>query len=83
LGRFLADPLDVPTVVVDYLAEQLGIADASCLKAYAQREATHREHAGEIQRAEGHRDFAQVEDELAGWVDARVWNTGEGPQGAV
>jgi len=27
VGCFLADPLDAPSVVVDYLAEQLGIAD--------------------------------------------------------
>ncbi|HUR06386.1 MAG TPA: DUF4158 domain-containing protein [Nonomuraea sp.] len=38
LGRFLADPLDgMPTKVIDCLAEQLGIEDASCLKKYAQR----------------------------------------------
>ncbi|MET9251071.1 DUF4158 domain-containing protein [Nonomuraea sp. NPDC003709] len=39
----------MPTEVIDYLAEQLGIADASCLKLYAQREPTHREHARQIQ----------------------------------
>ncbi|HEY5840409.1 MAG TPA: DUF4158 domain-containing protein [Mycobacterium sp.] len=27
LGMFLADPLDVPPELVDYLAEQLGIED--------------------------------------------------------
>ena len=31
VGVFLADPRDVPTEVVDYLAEQLGVADPSCL----------------------------------------------------
>jgi hypothetical protein len=40
LGTFLADPVDVPTVVVDYVAEQLGIADASCIKAYGERPKT-------------------------------------------
>ncbi|MEV7008350.1 DUF4158 domain-containing protein [Streptosporangium sp. NPDC051022] len=46
IGRFLADPLDeVPTEVIDNLAEQLRIQDASCLKKYVQREETHREHA--------------------------------------
>ena len=32
IGRFLADPTDVPTEVVDYLAEQLDIADPSFVK---------------------------------------------------
>ncbi len=32
LGTFLVDPLDVPWVVVEFLAGQLGIADASVVK---------------------------------------------------
>jgi len=32
IGRFLADPTDVPTEVVDSLAEQLDIADPSFVK---------------------------------------------------
>jgi hypothetical protein len=40
IGTFLADPTDVPTEVVDYLAEQLDIADPSCVKAYRVREMT-------------------------------------------
>ncbi len=53
-GRFLADPLEgVPTEVINYLAGQLRIADPSCVKKYAQREPTHREHAGKIQKALG------------------------------
>jgi hypothetical protein len=81
LGRFLPDPLEgVPTAVIDYLAEQLGIADPSCVKRYAQREPTHREHAGEIQRALGLTDFAEVEAKLAAWVDTRAWVTGDGPK---
>lgn len=38
VGRFLTDPLPVPWPVVESLAGQLGIADASILKRYAQRD---------------------------------------------
>ncbi|GAA4230068.1 hypothetical protein FHR32_001721 [Streptosporangium album] len=34
-GLFLEDPLTVPRPAVDYLAEQLGIGDASSVKKYA------------------------------------------------
>jgi Domain of unknown function (DUF4158) len=81
LGRFLLeDPVDVPTEVVDYLAEQLSIADPSCTKAYTERPKTAYEHAWEIQRALRYRDFPDAEAELAAWVDARAWNTGDGPK---
>jgi TnpA family transposase len=78
LGRFLADPLEgVPTEVLDFLAGQLGIADPSCVKRYAVREQTHREHAARIRTVLGLRDFAQVEAELTAWVDTRAWVTGD------
>jgi hypothetical protein len=48
---FLADPLDVPPEVVDYLAGQLGIADASSVKSYAERQPSQWEHAAEIRQA--------------------------------
>jgi Domain of unknown function (DUF4158) len=57
VGLFLADPLDVPAVVVDYLAGQLGIADASSVKRYAERQSTQWEHAAEIRQAYGYRDL--------------------------
>jgi hypothetical protein len=34
LGTFLSDPLDLPWTVVEYLAAQLGIDDASVAKGY-------------------------------------------------
>ncbi len=80
LGRFMADPRQVPAGVAEYLAEQLGIADASCLKLYGERDGTARTHAGEIQKAEGWRDFAEVAKDLREWVDARAWTTGDGPK---
>jgi hypothetical protein len=50
------------------------------VKQYSRRDTSHREHAGEIQREYGLRDFAEVEADLSAWVDARAWTTGEGPK---
>jgi len=44
LGTFLDDPLDVPLVVLDYLAAQLDVDDASSVKRYLDREKTRFEH---------------------------------------
>ena len=49
LGTFLADPTDVPRLVVDYVARQLDIADLSVLKGYGDGE-TRWDHAAEIRR---------------------------------
>jgi TnpA family transposase len=53
LGRFMPDPRQVPVEVAEYLAEQLGIADASVLAEYSERDGTARSHAGEIQQDGG------------------------------
>lgn len=57
MGRFLEDPLDVPWPVIEYLADQLGIADASCVKRYPDRVTTAYEYAWEIRDAYGFRTF--------------------------
>jgi hypothetical protein len=80
LGLFLEDPLEVPTEVVDFVAGQLGIADPSCVKEYTEREKTRFDHAWEIRRVYGLKDFAEVEDGLREWVAARSWTTGDGPK---
>jgi hypothetical protein len=80
LGVFLDDPADIPAEVADYLAEQLGIADASVLKAYGERENTRLDHVRELRRALEYTEFAEAEAELRAWVDARAWTTGEGPK---
>ncbi|MCX5317890.1 DUF4158 domain-containing protein [Streptomyces sp. NBC_00154] len=80
LGVFLDDPTDVPAEVVDYLAQQLGITDASVLKAYGEREKTRFEHMWELRKLLEYTEFADAEAELRGWVDARAWTTGEGPK---
>ncbi|MGH3722370.1 MAG: Tn3 family transposase [Pseudonocardiaceae bacterium] len=79
LGCFLTDPLAVPTEVVDVVAAQLGIADASCVKRYTEREKTRLDHAWEIQQVSGLRDFASCEAELTAKLYAHAWNTGDGP----
>ncbi|GLY66522.1 transposase [Amycolatopsis taiwanensis] len=81
VGRFLDEPLDgVPVELVDYLAEQLEIADASCVKAYAERDKTRLEHVWEIRDADGWHEFSEVEVELGEWVEGRAWTTGDGPK---
>jgi hypothetical protein len=79
LGAFLADPTDVPTDVVDYVAAQLNVGDPSCLKHYLTRRSTRFEHAAEIMAVYGYQDFSVVVTELLRWVNDRSWTTGEGP----
>lgn len=81
VGVFLADPLDVPWPVVEYLAEQLGIGDPSCVKRYVERPKTAYEHAWEIRAAYGFRVFEveRVAAELRRFLDGREWTHPEGP----
>lgn len=80
LGTFLADPLDVPWGVVEYLAAQLGVADPSVVKRYAERVETPNAHAREIRRVYGYRDLAgPVAEELTAFVYSRAWTHGERP----
>lgn len=80
LGMFLTDPLDVPAELLDYLAEQLEIADPSCVKRYTARRETRFEHAREIQQEYGLTSFTAVEAELSAWVADQAWMTGDGPK---
>lgn len=81
VGRFLTDPLAVPWPVVESLAGQLGIADASVLKLYAQRGQTGYEHTAEISAMYGYVDFADPtrHEELKLFLSARAWTSAEGP----
>ena len=81
LGVFLEDPLAVPWPVVEYLAEQLGVADPSCVKRYTERPKTAYEHAWEIRDAYGFRVFedAQVAAEFRRFLARRAWTQAEGP----
>ncbi len=53
LGAFLPDPLDVPGVVLDYVADQLGVGDPSVVKGYLERRKTAYEHSWRSRRRTG------------------------------
>jgi len=76
LGRFLPDPTELPTAVVVYVAGQID-SDPGALKAYASRRSTQWEHAEQIARAYGYRDFSDptVQADLTGWLTARARTT--------
>ncbi len=80
LGTFLADPLDVPLVVLDYVAAQVEVADPSCVKRYTEREKTRLEHQWEIAQVGGFVSFASAQESLVQWLDRRAWTTGDGPK---
>ena len=80
LGTFLTDPLDVPALVTEHLAGQLGISDPGCVARYTERRTTSLEHREEIKAEGGLREFTEAEGEFAAWVHARAWNTGDGPK---
>ncbi|MCX4548221.1 MULTISPECIES: Tn3 family transposase [unclassified Streptomyces] len=84
VGLFLGeDPLDVPWPVVEHLAEQLGIEDASCVKRYTDRRQTVYDHAWEIREAYGYQLY---EDRAQGrkfrsFLHGRAWTAhAEGPK---
>lgn len=57
LGTFLTDPTDVPENVVEFIAAQLSINDASCLVDYRKRKQTPYGHVNEIKAHHGYSDF--------------------------
>ncbi|MFC7884762.1 Tn3 family transposase [Streptomyces sp. NPDC057376] len=81
LGLFLEDPLEVPWPVVEYLAEHLGVEDASCVKRYTERQMTAYEHAWEIRDAYGYHQFEDAEwgRRFRTFLHGRAWTHAEGP----
>jgi Domain of unknown function (DUF4158) len=80
LGRFLADPVEVPWSLVEFLAEQLDIGDASVVKSYGRRLPTQHEHAREIAERYGYQDFGDpIVGQLEEFVASRAWLTTDGP----
>lgn len=81
LGTFLARPAEVPEI-----AARRGFGGDRCrrsglLGGLREACADAQEHAGEIQREYGYRDFSDssAQAELLGWLDARAWATSERP----
>jgi Domain of unknown function (DUF4158) len=83
VGRFLEDPLDVPWAAVEFLAEQLEIGDASCVKKYVHRPQTAYEHAWEIRERYGYWSFDDpgCAEGFTRFLDGRAWTHAEGPVG--
>jgi hypothetical protein len=81
LGTFLDDPTDVPGTVVAYTARQLGIADPGCLERYGGASETHWDHAAEIKRGYGYRNFGEPPEyfRLIRWLYTRAWLSAERP----
>lgn len=72
--------MDVPAVVLEYVAKQLAVHDLSGLERYLERRPTRFDHAAEIKAACGLREFAEILRDLELWLDARAWMTGDGPR---
>jgi hypothetical protein len=69
--------MDVPLVVLDYVAAQVDVRDPSCVKRYTEREKTRLEHQWEIARVDGFVSFASAQQSLVQWLDRRAWATGQ------
>jgi hypothetical protein len=80
LGRFLEDPLDVPIVILDYVAAQVGVADPSCVKRYLERKPTRFDHQAEICHGYGYTPYPAGKDRLLAWVGDQAWASGDGPK---
>ncbi|MET9644806.1 Tn3 family transposase [Streptomyces syringium] len=80
LGTFLSEPAAAPMSVADFVAEQLGVEDPSCLKLYPERLPTQHEHAREIRGLLRLRDFDEGDLRLREYIAGRVWVSNEGPR---
>ncbi|GAA5531410.1 Tn3 family transposase [Herpetosiphon gulosus] len=81
LGTFLANPIAVPPIVIDFMARQLAIATTYTLDRYLEREDTKWEHAREICQDYGYHDFHDQpwHFRLIRWLYARAWFSNERP----
>lgn len=80
LGRFLDDCLEVPAKILDTLAHQLGIVDASCLSMYNDQRQRLR-HIEEICQQYGYREFTEplVGFRFTRWLYTHCWTGTDRP----
>jgi len=80
LGTFLSDPIVVPASVLVYVTSQLGASVTTDLRPYREGESRW-DHAAEIQRSAGYRDFADQPEHfrLVRWLYTRAWLSPERP----
>jgi TnpA family transposase len=81
LGTFLANPIDVPEVVVGYLCKQLGIRNGISLEDYLVRQNTRWEHTDEIRQCYGYSDFSEQPEHwrMVRWIYLKAWFGNERP----
>ena len=80
LGTFLADPTEVPPIVVTTLAQRIGVSDPTCLDQYWEGKIRW-EHAGEIREIYGYREFTDpiMQWRLLRWLYALCWTGTDRP----
>jgi len=81
LGTFLSNPIDVPSEVVHFIAQQLGINNTGCLNNYLKRRATRFDHCTEIQTLYGYHAFtdSSYPFRYLRWLYSCVWVNQERP----
>ncbi len=81
LGTFLSDPVNIPVVVIAYMASQLKIKNAQCIVRYAERVQTQQDHAQEIRQHYGYKEFSDRQGGFAllRFLYARAWIGTERP----
>lgn len=80
LGAFISDPTEMPTGALAYVAAQLGV-DTAALSRYSRCGPTQNEHAAEIRRAYGYKNFGEGSEHfrLLRWLYGRAWLSAERP----
>jgi hypothetical protein len=80
IGIFLTNPVDVPKIAINYLANQLDIKDSSYIKDYFLCKLTKYEHIGDIKSKFGYHDLNNLwHFKLSRWLYTQCWYSIERP----